>query len=116
MIYLMAFLFAGFMCMLAQIIFDNTSLTSGHITALFTVLGAILSFLGIYDKLISLCGSGASILITNFGHLLFQSGVEGYNQNGFFGIFTNLLSKSSLAIVSAIVLAFTLTIFFKPKD
>ena len=42
--FLMAFLFAGFMCALAQVILDNTKLTPGHITSIYTVVGAFLSF------------------------------------------------------------------------
>ena len=52
MIYLNAFLFAGFICMLGQIILDNSKLTPGHITSIFTVVGALLSFFGIYPSLV----------------------------------------------------------------
>ena len=48
MIYLNAFFIPAFVCMLGQIILDNTKLTAGHITSLFTVFGAILSFFDIY--------------------------------------------------------------------
>ena len=116
MIYLYAFLLSGLFCMVAQIILDNTKLTPGHITASFTVIGAILSFLGIYSKLIKYCGAGATILITNFGNMLYQSGFEGFKNSGFLGIFKELLSKSSLAIVSVIVFSFIFLIIFRPKD
>ena len=49
--YLYAFLFAGFACAIAQIILDNTKLTPGHITSLYTAVGAFLSFLGVYGVL-----------------------------------------------------------------
>ena len=116
MIYLYAFLLSGFVCMIGQIILDNTRLTAGHITSIFTVVGAIFSFLGIYPKLIKCAGAGATILITNFGNMLYQSGMEGYESMGLLGIFSNLLSKSSLAIVSVIIFSFIFAIFFKPKD
>ena len=48
MIYFNAFILAGIVCMIGQIIIDNTKLTAGHVTSIFTVVGAILSFLGIY--------------------------------------------------------------------
>ena len=35
MIYLTSFLFCGFICMIGQIIYDNTKWTFGHITTLF---------------------------------------------------------------------------------
>ena len=38
--YIMAFLFSGFICFLAQMIYDNSKLTPGHITSLFVVCGS----------------------------------------------------------------------------
>ena len=116
MIYIWAFLFSGVICAIGQIIIDNTKLSAGHVTSLFTVIGAILSFLGIYPWLIEKCGAGATVLIMNFGHMLYSSGMIGYEEAGILGIFTDLLCKSSLAIVSAIVFSFIFTIFFKPRD
>ena len=111
-----AFLFAGLVCMIAQIILDNFNLTPGHITSMFTVFGAILSFFGIYDKLIDLFGAGATVLISNFGHMLYQSGLLGLKEDGILGLFSKLLCSSSVAIVSAIVFSFILAIIFKPKS
>ncbi len=113
--FLYAFLVAGMLCAIGQIILDNTKLTPGHITSLFTVLGSILSFFGIYQKLIDISGSGATVIISNFGHLLYQGAIEGYQDIGFLGIFTNFLEKSSAALVAAVVFAFLVSLFFKPK-
>lgn len=114
--FLYAFLFAGFACSIAQIILDNTKLTPGHITSIYTALGAFLSFLGVYDKLLIKFGGGASVLISNFGHMLYSSAIQGFYEEGFIGILTRMLTKSSAAITSAIVFAFLITLVFKPKD
>lgn len=114
--YLYAFLFAGAACALAQIILDNTKLTPGHITSLYTVGGALLSFLGIYDNLIAKFGAGATVLISNFGHMLYSSAIQGFNEEGFLGIFSGMLCKSSLAITAAIVFSFIIALFCNPKD
>ena len=53
MIYLNAFIFAGIVCALAQVILDTTKLTPGHITVIFVVVGAFLDVFNIYDKIIS---------------------------------------------------------------
>jgi len=116
MIFFSSFLFAGLICAIGQIILDNTKLTPGHVTSLFTVLGAILSFLGLYEKLIDWAGAGATVLISNFGHMLYQSGLIGLKESGILGVFTELLCKSSAAIVSAIVFSAILAFIFKPKD
>jgi len=68
MIYLNSFLFAGFVCLVGQLILDNTKLTPGHVTALFVVLGAALDTFNIYDKIIEKVGAGATTLIMNFGN------------------------------------------------
>ncbi|MBE6161900.1 MAG: SpoVA/SpoVAEb family sporulation membrane protein [Firmicutes bacterium] len=111
-----AFLVSGFFCLISQIVLDNFKITPGHATALFTVVGSILSFFGIYEKLIKLSGAGATVLISNFGHMLYQGAMEGYKNEGALGLFTGMLSKSSAAITSAIIFAFVLSLIFKPKD
>lgn len=116
MIFLNAFLLSGFICMIGQFILDNTKLTPGHVTSIFTVFGAILSFFGIYKKMIEWAGAGATVVISNFGHLLYQAGIEGFHEFGILGLFSGLLTKSSAAIVSAIVFAFLFALVFKPKD
>jgi stage V sporulation protein AE len=116
MIYLNSFLFAGVVCLICQIVLDNSKLTPGHITSGLTVIGAILSYAGIYDKIIRWCGAGATTLISNFGHTLYSAGLQGYESSGFLGILTGLLSSCGVAIVSVIVFSFIFTIVFKSKD
>ena len=111
-----AFFFSGIVCMLAQILIDNSKLTPGHITSIFTVFGAVLSFLGIYDKLVDIFGAGATVLISNFGHMLYQSGLLGLKEDGILGLFSKLLCSSSVAIVSAVVFSALLCLIFKPKS
>ncbi len=116
MIYFNAFVLGGLICLIGQLILDNTKLTPGHITSLFTVAGAFLSFLGIYPKLINWGGAGATMMISNFGNLLYQGGYEGFHNEEIIGIASGLLSKVSVAITMAIVFAFVFAIIFKPKD
>ena len=54
MIYFNAFLFCGIICLIGQIILDNTKLTPGHVTSLFVVIGAFLDTFSIYDLIIPL--------------------------------------------------------------
>lgn len=103
-----SFIFAGVICLIAQIIKDNTKLTSGHITSLFVVIGAFLSFLGIYERLIQIFGAGANVVIMSFGNSLYQAAIDE-------GIL-NMLSGASIGIVSAILLSFIITVIFKVKD
>ena len=52
MIYFNAFIFSGLVCLLGQIILDNTKLTPGHITSIFVVVGTFLDVFDIYDNLL----------------------------------------------------------------
>lgn len=116
MLYFKAFLFAGIVCLICQVVLDNTRLTPGHITSGVTVIGAILSFLGIYDDIVAWCGAGATTLISNFGHMLYSAGIAGYEESGILGIFSNLLCSSGIALVSVIVFSFVFALVFKAKD
>ena len=53
-----SFIFCGFICLLGQIILDNTKLTPGHITTIFVVIGAFLDSFNIYDKFVLWAGGG----------------------------------------------------------
>ena len=68
MIFLYSFLFCGIVCLIGQIILDNTSFTPGHVTSLFVVLGTFLDSFGLYDKFIKWFGAGTLVPITSFGH------------------------------------------------
>lgn len=116
MIYLNAFLLVGTICVIGQLIIDNTKLTNGHITSIFVVIGALLSFLGFYDYLTEYSFIGSKVPITSFGNLLYKACLGGYMENGILGMFTNLLTTTSAGISSAIIFAFICTIFFKPKN
>ncbi len=113
---LKAFLFSGIACFIAQIILDNSKMTPGHVTSLFTCLGAFLGFTGLYEKFITFAGAGATTIISNFGYALYTGAIEGFKEQGFLGLFMGLLSKSSCAITSAVIFAFILTLIFKPRD
>lgn len=111
-----SFLFCGFICVLGQIILDNTKCTPGHVTSLFVVLGAFLSMLGLYDKIIEYVGVGANIPITSFGNTLFNGAYIGFKSGGFLGLFDNMLCSVSLGITSAVIFSFLFSLFTKVKD
>ena len=113
--YFYAFLFCGFVCMLSQLILDNTKLTPGHVTSLFVVLGAAFDLAGIYDKIVLYCGAGAIIPITSFGHLLIHGAMDVANENGVMGLALGIFNLTSAGISIAVVMAFFLAIIFKPR-
>ena len=115
MIYINSFLFCGLICLISQIILDNTKLTPGHITSLFVVIGAFLDIFGIYDKFVLYCGAGAIIPITSFGHLLIHGAMESAGKIGPLGLSFGIFNLTSAGISIAIVTSFALCLIFKPK-
>lgn len=116
MIYLNSFLFVGLLCMIGQIILDNTKLTAGHITSIFVVVGAFLDTFSIYDKIINFVGPGAMVPITSFGHSLVHGAMAEAAENGIMGIVSGMFSLTAAGITSVILFSFILLLIFNPKD
>ena len=113
--YVYAFLFCGFVCMISQLILDNTKLTPGHVTSLFVVIGAALDLAGIYDKIVLYAGAGAIIPITSFGHLLIHGAMDTASESGVIGLTLGIFDLTSAGISVAVVTSFFLALLFKPK-
>ena len=115
MIYIGAFLYCGVVCMISQIILDNTKLTPGHVTSLFVVIGGFLYIFGIYDKIVLYCGAGALVPITSFGHLLVHGAMDTASDIGILGLATGIFNLTAAGISLAVFLAFFLSLVFKPR-
>ena len=115
MTYIYSFVFCGFVCMISQLILDNTKLTPGHVTSLFVVIGAALDIFGIYDKIVLYVGAGAIIPITSFGHLLVHGAMDMTTELGAIGLSYGIFNLTSAGISVAVFVAFFLTLIFKPK-
>ena len=116
MTYLYSFLFTGILCLIAQIILDNTKLTPGHITSIFVVAGAFLDIFNIYDKIIAVVGGGALVPITSFGHLLIHGALERTVESGFVGIAMGMFDLTASGITSSLVFSFIFALIFRPRD
>ena len=107
-----AFLFCGFVCMVGQLILDNTKLTPGHITSLFVIIGAFLDVSGIYDRIVLYCGAGALVPITSFGHLLIHGAMDVAGELGPLGLAFGIFNLTSAGISIALFSAFFLCLIF----
>ncbi len=114
--YVMAFLFSGGVCVLAQVIYDNSKLTPGHITSLFVVIGSFLDLFHIYDKLVDIFHAGALVPITSFGHSLMHGAMEATKEFGIFGIAMGMFDLTAAGITAAILFGFLTAIIFKPRS
>ena len=116
MTYLLSFLVCGSICLVGQLIYDNTKFSAGHITSLFVVIGAFLDTFGLYDKLLDVSRVGASLPITSFGHSLMHAASEAMQNEGILGVAAGLFNMTAVGITSAILFAFLVAIIFKPKS
>lgn len=116
MIFVYSFLFAGIVCLIGQIILDNTNLTPGHVTTMFVVFGTFLDSFGLYDKFIKWFGAGTLVPITSFGHSLIHGALDKAQSSGILGLLSGMFSLTSAGIVAAIVFGFIFSIIFKAKD
>lgn len=111
-----SFLFCGLVCLIGQMILDNTKLTPGHVTSMFVVIGCILAGFNLYDRIGNVVGAGASIPIVSFGNVLVNGAYTGYQQLGIIGLFANILSGVGVGISSAVIFGFFFSCLGKVKD
>lgn len=110
-----SFLFCGLVCLIGQMILDNTKLTPGHLTSLFVVIGAFLDTFSIYDRIILWAGGGALVPITSFGHLLIHGALVKAANFGVVGLGMGIFDLTSSGILAAIIFSFVFALIFKPK-
>ena len=116
MLYLNSYLFCGFVCLIGQLLLDNTKLSAGHITSIVVVIGAALDFYNIYDQIINYVGAGALIPITSFGHSLVHGALAEASKTGVMGIMTGMFDLTATGITAAIVFTFIFSMIFSPKN
>lgn len=116
MTYFLSFVFCGSLCLIAQLIIDNTKLSAGHVTSMFVVIGAALDIFDIYDKIIEKVGGGALVPITSFGHSLIHASLEQSMESGFFGLAVGMFNITATGITAAIVISFFFALIFRPKN
>jgi len=115
MIFLYAFLVGGAICVVGQLLLDVFKLTPAHVVVSFVVLGAFLDSFGLYDKLITFAGAGATVPITSFGHSLLHGAMSEANQHGYLGLVMGIFKLTAAGISSAILFGFLVALIFKPK-
>lgn len=116
MLLIYSFLFCGCVCLISQLILDNTKLTPGHITSILVVVGAFLDSFSLYDKIIVKVGGGALVPITSFGHSLIHGALNKANSLGIMGIIAGMFDLTAAGITSAIIFSFIFALIFRPKN
>lgn len=113
--YVISFVVGGGICVLVQILMDQTKLQPGRIMVLLVCTGAVLSAIGLYEPFTNWAGAGASIPLSGFGHTLFQGVKKSIDENGFLGIFKGGFQAAAVGTSSALLFGYLAALVFKPK-
>lgn len=113
--YVNAFWVGGLICALVQILLEKTKLLPGRIMVLLVCAGAVLGSVGLYDKLTSFAGAGASVPLLGFGNTLFKGVKKAVLEHGFLGLFMGGFTASAVGISAALIFGYVASILFRPK-
>ena len=113
--YLWTFLVGGGICLIGQILLDTTKLTAPRILVIFVVSGVILQAFGLYQPLVDLAGSGATVPLPGFGYNLAKGAMEGA-EKGFLEAVTGPLKSAAAGITVAVAFGYLTALIFNPKS
>lgn len=113
--YVWSFLVGGAICAFGQLLMDKTKLTAPRILVLFVVLGAVLEGLQVYQPLVDLAKSGATVPLPGFGYALAKGAIEGAGK-GFLGALTGGIKATAAGVAAAIAFGYLIALVFSPKS
>lgn len=114
--FLKAFIIGGLICVIGQILIDNTKLTPARILVGFVVAGVILGALGLYEPIREFAGTGATVPLTGFGATLADGTKKAVESEGLIGALTGPLSASAGGITTALLAGVVVSLFTRPKS
>lgn len=114
--YIRAFITAGIICAISQVLIDRTKLTPGRILVSYVTLGVILTGIGLYEPVVKWGGAGATVPLLGFGYAMAKGVQQAIAQHGFLGVFTGGLTATAGGIAAAVVFSFVGAMIFKSGD
>lgn len=115
MSYLIAFLIGGVICALSQILMDKTKMLPGRVMVFLVCLGAVLSFLGLYEPFVEFAGAGASVPLLGFGNVLMKGVKEAVDENGILGLFMGGFKAGASGTAAALIFGLLFSFIFSSK-
>lgn len=113
--YVMSFIIGGIICVIGQIIMDKLRVNPAYILVIFVVSGVILGYLGIYEKVVEIGYSGATVPLPGFGYSLAKGAVEEASKNGFMGALSGGIMKTAPGVATALFFGYAVAVVFNPK-
>ncbi len=113
--YAKAFITGGIICVIGQILMDQTKLTPARVLVLFVTLGAVLQGMGIYQKIVDFGGAGATVPLPGFGYALAKGAMKDVKEAGLLGAFTGGIKATAGGISGAVFFGYIMALLFNPK-
>lgn len=114
--YLRAFITAGIICAISQVLIDKTKLTPGRILVSYVVLGIFLTAIGVYGPIVEWGGAGATVPLLGFGYAMAQGVKSAVMEHGLLGVFTGGLAATAGGIAAAVMFSFVGAWIFRGGD
>ncbi len=116
MIFIRAFVVGGLICVVGQVLLDNTKMTPARILVLFVCVGVVLGGLGLYQPLVDFAGAGAAVPLTGFGNALARGVREAVGKDGLPGVITGGFTACAGGVTVAVISALAVAVICKSKD
>jgi len=113
--YVKVFLVGGTICLIAQILMDYFKMQTPYVMVTYVSLGAVLTFLGLYEPIVKFGEAGATVPIIGFGYSLAKGVIKGIESDGFLGIFTGGITATAGGVAAAIFFGYIISVIFNPK-
>ena len=113
--YIKVFIVGGIICLIAQIMMDYFKMQTPYVMVTYVSLGAVLTFLGLYEPIVKFGEAGATVPIIGFGYSLAKGVIKGIESDGFLGIFTGGITATAGGVAAAIFYGYIISVIFNPK-
>ena len=113
--YIKVFFVGGLICLIAQIMIDYFKMQTPYVMVTYVTVGTILTFLGIYEKIVDFGGSGATVPIMGFGYSLGKGVMNAIETDGFLGVLTGGVTATAGGIAAAVFFGYIVSVIFNPK-
>ena len=113
--YIKVFIVGGIICLIAQIMMDYFKMQTPYVMVTYVSLGAVLTFLGLYEPIVKFGEAGATVPIIGFGYSLAKGVIKGIESDGFLGIFTGGIKATAGGVAAAIFFGYIISVIFNPK-
>ena len=114
--YIKVFIVGGIICLIAQIMMDYFKMQTPYVMVTYVSLGAVLTFLGLYEPIVKFGEAGATVPIIGFGYSLAKGVIKGIESDGFLGIFTGGITATAGGVAAAIFFGYIMAVVFTPKS